>query len=191
MVASREAQYTHWIQKEIEDRHKTVLEKGGAAVKKKRPRCCNIEPCEMEKKPSKQTPASLTEHKSQIQCGQWAGMFNIKVAPERLRKPEAEILEEAAEKVARDCIRPQPRLPSPLNTKKCSLDGGLLPVVHCAFAECNWELTLAAMPVDSAQNNSPDIETTFREDVEHPCDQRLKWHILTVHKVHTPISHNY
>jgi hypothetical protein len=118
--------------------------------------------------------------------GQWAGMFNIKVAPERRRKPEAEILEEAAERVARDCIRPQPRLPSLLNTKERSLDGGLLPVVHCAFAECNWELTLADMPLDTAQNNTPDIETTFREDVEHPCDQRLKRHILTEHKAHTP-----
>ena len=109
-------------------------------------------------------------------------MFNIQCAPDRTRKPEAEILKDAARRVATECLRPRPRLPLAPDGKDCAVTGGFLPIVHCGFTACDWTLTLADMPTDNGERNEPALEETFRRAVDHPCDQRLKEHIMSEHR---------
>ena len=109
-------------------------------------------------------------------------MFNTQCEPDRTRRPEAEILEDVAERVATECLRVCPRLPRTLDGKDCAVTGGLLPIVHCGFTDCDWSLKLADMPTDNEKRIEPALEETFRRAVDHPCDQRLREHIMSEHR---------
>ena len=104
---------------------------------------------------------------------QWMSMFGISVQPNRVRKPEADILLEAADLIANSCLRDRVTLPAdPANLEVPWLDvatGGRLPPVSCAFRGCNWS------------GGGSSTEAEFRHDCEHPWDQQLRAHVLHAH----------
>ena len=106
---------------------------------------------------------------------QWLSMFGIKIRSERLRKPEPDLLLEAAQMIAEKYLRDQVTLPAdPDDTRKSlprqnSESGGWLPLVSCGFLGCDWN--------DSTINN----EFEYEDDPEHPCDQRLRAHVISKH----------
>ena len=60
--------------------------------------------------------------------------------------------------------------------------GGALPLVSCACVGCTWSLHLRDVPEDRGDDNTGDVNDAFRQDAEHPCDQKLRQHILGVHR---------
>ena len=60
--------------------------------------------------------------------------------------------------------------------------GGALPLVSCACVGCTWSLHLRDMPEDRGDDNTGAVDHAFRQDAEHPCDQKLRQHILGVHR---------
>ena len=106
---------------------------------------------------------------------QWLSMFGIKIRSERLRKPEPDLLLEAAQMIAEKYLRDQVTLPAdPDDTRKSlprqnSESGGWLPLVSCGFLGCDWN--------DSTINH----EFEYEDDPEHPCDQRLRAHVISKH----------
>ena len=74
------------------------------------------------------------------------------------------------------------RLPLVVDGQDDAVFGGLWPLVHCGFANCSWYLTLGDMPTDYSEKNALVLEEQFRTVVDHPCDQRLKEHIMSEHR---------
>ena len=106
---------------------------------------------------------------------QWLSMFGIKIRSERLRKPEPDLLLEAAQMIAEKYLRDQVTLPADPDDRRKSLprenseSGGWLPLVSCGFLGCDWN--------DSTINH----ESEYEDDPEHPCDQRLRAHVISKH----------
>ena len=101
-------------------------------------------------------------------------MFGIKVLPCRTRKPEADLLSEAAQSIAQHCLRDRVTMPADPNNPEASLQdadsGGRLPPVSCAFRGCTWCVT-----------PSSSTDTAMRDDPGHPWGQLLRGHVLMKH----------
>ena len=117
-----------------------------------------------------------TEEESRgVKHAQWLSMFGVKLRMERLRKPEPDLLLEAAEMVAQNHLRDRVTLPADPDdaTKSLSREiaqsGGWLAPVSCAFLGCNWNA-----PATS-------IKSQYEDDPEHPWDQHLRAHIASDH----------
>ena len=108
------------------------LERQRGHAEKRKSHCTDGQDDSGGKEPEKKSE----EHGQKEKSLQWAAMFNIQCAPDRTRKPEAEILEDVARCVATECLRLRPRLPLALDGKDSPLTGGLLPIVHCGFTDC-------------------------------------------------------
>ena len=71
-----------------------------------------------------------------VKHAQWMSMFGIGVLPERVRRPEPDLLLEAAEKVAEKCLRDHVTMPADPDNTEVSLQdaesGGWLPPASCA-----------------------------------------------------------
>ena len=91
---------------------------------------------------------------------QWMSMFGIKVLPCRTRKPEADLLAEAAQSIAHHCLRDRVTMPADPNNPEVSLQdadsGGRLPPVSCAFRGCTWCAT-PSPSTDRAMRNEPSL----------------------------------
>ena len=100
--------------------------------------------------------------------------------------PEHQLLEDAAQRLAKELIRERPTLPAdPSNTEKSlSPDQifGELPIIHCAFRRCTWHLHFTDLPKDAGQEvNNAEVEAPFRDWADHPCDVLLRQHIVSQH----------
>ena len=99
--------------------------------------------------------------------------FGIRVEADRARKPEADLLLEAASRLAQPCLREHVTMPGdPTNLEVPWLDvsgGGRLPPVSCVFRGCGW--TGGGCSTDAA----------YRDDCEHPWDQQLRARVLHAH----------
>ena len=76
------------------------------------------------------------------------GVHPLKKVAHRDRKPEADLLREAAAKVARSLLRDHVTMPAdPNNPTESVTDastGGALPLVNCACVGCTWSLHMLA-----------------------------------------------
>lgn len=101
---------------------------------------------------------------------QWMSMFNIRVRANRDRKPEPDLLREAAAQVATSLLRDHVTMPADLNNPAESMTdantGGALPLVNCACVGCTWSMHLRDMPEDRGDENTSAVEQTFRHDEE-------------------------
>ena len=100
-------------------------------------------------------------------------MLDIRVRSERIRKPEADVLQEAAEEIAMHCLRDHVTMPADPNDMSVSLtltaSGGRLPPVSCAFRGCGW------------CGGGPSSRQAYEDDCEHPWDQQLREHVASTH----------
>ena len=96
------------------------------------------------------------------------------IGAQRPRKPEADLLLEAAQCIADECLRQHVTMPSdPKDAGAPLLDpdsGGRLPAVCCAFRECRW-----------CVEPGPSTAAACEDDCEHPWDQLLREHVAKVH----------
>ena len=115
-------------------------------------------------------------------------MFDIRVETGRSRKPEPDLLLEAARCIADECFRQHvtmPADPQNLDVSLLEADSGVrLPPVSCAFRGCDWH-------VDSEESTA----AAFEDDYEHPWDGLLRKHVVEVHGPHmreltTPFPRN-
>ena len=97
----------------------------------------------------------------------------ITVAANRVRKPESDLMMEAASEIAGTCLRDRVTMPADPSNPEVSLcdpnSGGRLPPVSCAFRGCTWQCDTHAS------------QTASRDDCEHPWDQQLRKHVLSCH----------
>ena len=109
-----------------------------------------------------------------VKHAQWMSMFGIGVLPERVRRPEPDLLLEAAEKVAEKCLRDHVTMPADPDNTEVSLQdaesGGWLPPASCAFRRCTWCVAAKASS-----------KSAYEEDPEHPWDQELREHVASAH----------
>ena len=105
---------------------------------------------------------------------QWMSMFGIQVEANRERKPECDLMSEAAAAIAKQCLRDKVTLPchpTDASTSWTDLDsGGNLPAVSCAFLGCRW-----------CGSESASCDAEYYDDCEHPWDQELRHHVITTH----------
>ena len=101
-------------------------------------------------------------------------IFNVKVATSRERKPEADLLLDAAARVAEASLRKHVTLPADPSEYTFSLaacDSGMwMPPVSCAFQDCTW----CVLPGTEAWRSN-------RDHCEHPWDVLLREHVLEQH----------
>ena len=123
--------------------------------------------------PQEEVVAEAQRQKLERKHTQWMSMFGIRVEADRVRKPEADLLLEAASRLAQPCLREHVTMPGdPTNLEVPWLDvsgGGRLPPVSCAFRGCGW--TGGGCSTDAA----------YRDDCEHPWDQQLRARVLHAH----------
>ena len=106
---------------------------------------------------------------------QWRALSSIRLREERPRRYEAELLSDAAESVANECLRdrvtlpPNPKKPAEPWTEVES--GGRLPPVTCAFRNCTWH----------CNREKWDRKAVWEKYQEHPCDHALREHVLAAH----------
>ena len=118
----------------------------------------------------------------------WMKTFSVQVSStiEGSALPEHQLLEDAAQRVAKELIREKPTLPAdPSNTEKSLLPDqifGELPIIHCAFRRCTWHVNFTELPKDAGQEmNNAEVEASFRDCADHPCDVLLRQHIISQH----------
>ena len=116
----------------------------------------------------------IVEEEGGVKHMQWMTMFGIRVLPDRVRRPEPDLLLEATEKVASTCLRDHVTMPANPENPEISLQdaqsGGWLPPASCAFRYCTWSVA-----------PKPSAKSAFETDPEHPWDQELRKHVASEH----------
>ena len=106
-------------------------------------------------------------------------VFDIEVSSTVTHKPECDVLDEIVAELARAHLRSHvtpPRTSNDLESMEC---GVLLPVVHCAFQDCERAKYITDFPKDAGDENVPSLEESFRHAAEHRFDVCLKEHVMS------------